>query len=75
MKHEHTKTTGLAVPAANRPCAVDAQADRRLRTPAAPADAGRTDLIQESAADVALSIVIGLGLAMLTLHALGALFY
>jgi hypothetical protein len=73
--NEHTKTTGLAVPATDRTRPMDAQADRSLCTPAAPADAGRSDLIRESAADAVLSIVIGLGLAMLTLHALDALFY
>lgn len=73
-RHDLTKNTRVAIPATDRPRAMDPRADRSVCPPAARAAARRSVLIRESAADVAFSIVLGIGLALLALHALGALF-
>jgi hypothetical protein len=74
-RRDLTKNTGVAVPTAQRPGAMDPRADRSACPPAARAAAGRTVLMRESAADVALSIVLGIGFALLSLHGLNALFH
>jgi hypothetical protein len=74
-RNDLTKNTGVAVPTAQRPGAMDTRADRRACPPAARAAAARPVLIHESAADVALAIVLGIALSLLTLHALNALFH
>ena len=73
MKHEPAKNTRVAVPTTDRPRAMDARADRSARTPAARTTASRS-VLTDSAADVALSIVLGISFALLTLHGLNALF-
>jgi hypothetical protein len=74
-RHAHDKNTELAVPTTDRPGAMVTRADRSACPPAARTAAGRTALMREIAADVTLSIVLGIGFALLTLHALNALFY
>jgi hypothetical protein len=74
-RRDLTKNTGVAVPTGKRPGAMDPRADRRVCPPAARAAAARPVLIHESAADVALAIVLGISFALLTLHSLNALFH
>lgn len=74
-RHDLTQNTRVAVPTTDRPRAMDARADRSARTPAARTTASRAVLIRDSAADVALSIVLGISFALLALHGLNALFH
>lgn len=74
-RHDLNKNTRLAIPATDRPRAMDARADRRACPPAARGTSNRSALIRDSAADVALSIVLGISFALLALHGLNALFH
>ena len=74
-RHADTTPARVAVPTTDRPRAMDARADRSARPTAARATSRRSVLIRDSAADVALSIVLGISFALLTLHGLNALFH
>lgn len=73
----HDTSTRLAVPTTRRPGSMDPRADRSVCPPAARAAATGSVLTarREHAADVVLSIVLGICLALLALHGLGALFF